>query len=138
MATPVRKIKNEIELTDPNNARVVLDKNKDALYFTRAVIPFDRNEIPAGDAIARGIYYKHIGIYAYRKDFLLKITQLPVGNLEQIEKLEQLRVLEHGYKIRTIETDYHSLSVDTEEELLSINNYIRDNNISMDDDDERM
>ncbi len=138
MATPVRKIRNEIELIDPNNARVVIDNNRDAIYFTRAVIPYDRNQDPLNQSIARGIYFKHVGIYAYRRDFLLKLAKLPPGHLEEIEKLEQLRVLEHGFKIRTIETDYHSMSVDTEEELQHINKYIAENNIKMDGDDERL
>jgi 3-deoxy-manno-octulosonate cytidylyltransferase (CMP-KDO synthetase) len=132
MATPIRKIKNEQELVDPNNARVVIDHNKDALYFTRAVIPFDRNKISLQDGISKGIYFKHVGIYAYRKDFLLKLADLPVGHLEEIEKLEQLRVIENGYKIRTIETEYVSMSVDTEQDLNLVNNFIEQNKIKMD------
>ena len=69
-------------------------------------------------------YYKHIGIYAYRKSFLNKLTALPVSQLEKAEKLEQLRVLENGYKIYAIETDYESISVDTQEDLYKVNKMI--------------
>jgi 3-deoxy-manno-octulosonate cytidylyltransferase (CMP-KDO synthetase) len=132
MATPIRKIKNEQELIDPNNARVVIDHNNDALYFTRAVVPFDRNKKSLKEGISKGIYFKHVGIYAYRKEFLLKLAELPAGQLEEIEKLEQLRVLENGYKIRTIETEYVSMSVDTEQDLNQVNSFIEINKIKMD------
>jgi len=138
MSTPIRKILNEKELREPNNARVVIDNNKDALYFTRAVIPFDLNQDSVLEGISKGIYYKHIGIYAYRREFLLKLAGLPLGRLEEIEKLEQLRVLENGYKIRTFETNYLSMSVDTEQELNYINKFIEEQEINMDGNDERL
>ena len=138
MATPVRKINNLKDLTDPNNARVILDKNGDALYFTRAVVPFNRNTPDAGDWLKSGVYYQHLGIYAYRREFLLKLAALPPGNLEQIEKLEQLRVLESGYRIRTVQTEYESISVDTADELNDVNFFVKQHGIKMDISYEKM
>lgn len=120
MATPVKKIDKAAELVDPNLVRVVRDKYNYALYFTRAVIPHVRDE-EEGNWLKSHEFFKHIGIYAYRKDFLLKLTQLPVSTLEKAEKLEQLRVLENGYRIYTVETCYDSISVDTEEDLKRVN-----------------
>jgi len=138
MATPVKIIKTEKELTDPNNARVIIDNQGDALYFTRAVVPYFRGVKDTLDWLKSGTYFKHIGIYAYRRDFLLKLAALPQGKLEQIEKLEQLRVLEYGYRIRTVLTDYESISVDTPDELDEVNNYVQQNGIKMDVDHEKM
>ncbi len=121
MATPVKKIETRADLTNPNLVRVVRDRQNFALYFSRSVVPYLRD---AGDPkgwLEQFNFYKHVGIYAYRKDFLLKLTALPPGNLEQAEKLEQLRVLENGFKIFTIETHYNSISIDTPEELEMLN-----------------
>ncbi len=121
MATPVKKIESRADLTNPNLVRVVRDRQNFALYFSRSVVPYLRD---AGDPkgwLEQFNFYKHVGIYAYRKDFLLKLTALPPGNLEQAEKLEQLRVLENGFKIFTIETHYNSVSIDTPEELEMLN-----------------
>ena len=131
IATPISQIKYVEDLTDPNLVRVALDNKSDALYFTRAVIPYYRDLKKYEDWLESYPYYKHIGIYAYRREFLLELTTLEPGKLEQVEKLEQLRVLEHGYKIRTVLTDYQSRSVDTEEDLYKINKYISDHHITM-------
>jgi 3-deoxy-manno-octulosonate cytidylyltransferase (CMP-KDO synthetase) len=125
-------------LTDPNLARVVLDHDGNALYFTRAVIPYFRDIEKYEDWLAKYDYYKHIGIYAYRKDFLLHINSLEPGQLEKVEKLEQLRVLEHGYKIRTVITDYQSRSVDTEEDLLEMNEFIAHHHLNTEEIDAKM
>ena len=138
MATPIKIIKTEKELTDPNNARVVIDNQGDALYFTRAVVPYYRGVKDYAEWLNTGTYYKHIGIYAYRREFLLRLAALPQGNLEQTEKLEQLRVLENGYRIRTVLTEYESISVDTSDELDEVNNYVQKNGIKMDADHEKM
>lgn len=98
-------------LSNPNFAKVVVDKDSNALYFSRALIPFDRQ---SGLPIT---YYKHIGIYAFRKETLLHFTQWPLGKLEQIEKLEQLRYLENGVKIRMVSTEYTGIGIDTPAEL---------------------
>ncbi len=131
MATPVKRVSSGEELFNPNLVRVVVDKNGDALYFTRAVIPFNRDEDEKDRWPDHFGYLQHIGIYAYRKDFLLKVANLPESNLEKIEKLEQLRVLEHGFPIRTVMTDYDSMSVDTPEDLVKLKNYIQKNNLTV-------
>ncbi len=110
MATLKQKITEESELSNPNVVKVVTDKDDFALYFSRSLIPFVRPPYTF-------YIYKHIGIYVYRKDFLLKLIQLPPTKLEQAEKLEQLRVLENGYKIKVIKTCYPSIGVDTKEDL---------------------
>jgi len=138
IATPVTRIKSVEDLTDPNLARVVLDHDGNALYFTRAVIPFYRDKNKYEEWLHNHPYYKQIGIYAYRKDFLLHITSLEPGQLEKVEKLEQLRVLEHGYKIRTVISDYQSRSVDTEEDLIEMNEFISHHHLTMEEIDAKM
>jgi 3-deoxy-manno-octulosonate cytidylyltransferase (CMP-KDO synthetase) len=113
MATVIKEIKTEAEINNPNVVKVVIDHNRYALYFSRSVIPYNRNaERPSGLR-----YFKHLGLYAYRKDFLMVYKDWPKSMLEAAEQLEQLRVLEAGYKIKTIETDIESLAVDTPEDL---------------------
>jgi 3-deoxy-manno-octulosonate cytidylyltransferase (CMP-KDO synthetase) len=91
---------------------VVTDRDGDAIYFSRLPVPFCRGgEGPAPD------YYKHIGLYVYQRDFLLGYSGLPVGPLERAERLEQLRALENGFRIRVVETEYESVGVDTQEDL---------------------
>lgn len=98
-------------LSNPNFAKVVVDKDSNALYFSRALIPYDRQSgLPF-------TYYKHIGIYAFRKETLLQFTQWPIGKLEQVEKLEQLRYLENGVMIRMVSTEYTGIGIDTPAEL---------------------
>jgi len=118
--TLIYKIKKEEEIYHPNAVKVVFDKNNFAIYFSRATIPCDRDgkgDIP---------YYKHHGIYAYRKSFLMTFTELKEGYLERIEALEQLRALEHGYKIKVVETLHDSVEVDTPEELERVKRIITD------------
>jgi 3-deoxy-manno-octulosonate cytidylyltransferase (CMP-KDO synthetase) len=110
MATLIYKIVREEEITHPNAVKVVFDQDHFALYFSRSTIPYVR------DWGAKA-YYKHHGIYAYRRAFLKEFTKLPEGNLEQLEALEQLRALEHGYRIKVVETPYDSVEVDTPQEL---------------------
>ena len=113
MATVIKEIEHLTELSDPNVVKVVIDRNHDALYFSRAPIPFLRDK--KNTEMAR--YYKHLGLYAYRRDFLFAFQRLPKSRLEQLEQLEQLRVLEAGYKIKTIETHEESIGIDTPEDL---------------------
>jgi 3-deoxy-manno-octulosonate cytidylyltransferase (CMP-KDO synthetase) len=138
MATPVTRIKTQADLIDPNLVRVALDHKSNALYFTRSVIPFYRDLKNHDEWLENFEYYKHVGIYAYRREFLLHLTEIEPGKLENVEKLEQLRVLEHGYKIRAVITDYQSRSVDTEEELIEMNKYINNHQITMDELDAKM
>jgi 3-deoxy-manno-octulosonate cytidylyltransferase (CMP-KDO synthetase) len=109
MGTLKKRMDDPEELRNPNVVKVVTDLRGDAIYFSRSAIPFVRS----GEAP----HYKHIGLYVYRRDFLLGYSSLPVGPLEQAEKLEQLRALENGYRIRVVETGYESLGVDTPEDL---------------------
>lgn len=120
MATPIKKIESDEDLMDPNLVRVVKDVNNYALYFTRNVIPYLR-DFNKEEWLPNFNFYKHVGIYAYRKSFLNILTKLPESSLEKAERLEQLRVLENGYKIYTVETDYDSMSVDTSEDLKKAN-----------------
>jgi 3-deoxy-manno-octulosonate cytidylyltransferase (CMP-KDO synthetase) len=111
MATLIYRIVREEEITHPHAVKVVFDCNRNALYFSRATIPFVRDEG------LRATYYKHHGIYAYRRDFLSAFTGLDEGVLERLEALEQLRALERGYRIRVVETAHDSVEVDCPEEL---------------------
>ena len=111
MATLMKKIEKKEEFYNPNVVKVVIDKQGFALYFSRSPIPYLKDNF---------VSYKHIGVYGYRKDFLLTFVQLPRSPLEKIENLEQLRVLENGYKIKMIETDYELIEVDTKEDLRNI------------------
>ena len=110
MATMIKKIKKNEELIDPNVVKVVIDRFANALYFSRSPIPFEKGE-------PSKIFYKHLGLYAYTKDFLFTFTNLPKSNLETAESLEQLRALENNYKIKTIETEFETVGVDTPEDL---------------------
>jgi 3-deoxy-manno-octulosonate cytidylyltransferase (CMP-KDO synthetase) len=138
MTTPIKKIQSYKELTDSNLVKVVIDENYDALYFSRTTIPYIRDVQEQKEWIKHCNYYKHIGIYTYRREFLLKLKTLQRGRLENAEKLEQLRVLENGYKIRTILTDYESISVDTPEDLDNVNKYVREKYLKVDVVNERM
>ncbi|PKN10998.1 MAG: 3-deoxy-manno-octulosonate cytidylyltransferase [Deltaproteobacteria bacterium HGW-Deltaproteobacteria-5] len=111
MSTLIYKIILDAEITHPHAVKVVLDHQNFALYFSRATIPYVRDKNLKAD------YYKHHGIYAYRRDFLDTFTKLPEGNLEKLEALEQLRALEYGYKIKCVITPYDSVEVDNEQEL---------------------
>ncbi len=114
MSTLIYKIRRDEEITHPNAVKVVFDRDHFAVYFSRATIPYVRDPGQTAD------YYKHHGIYAYRKDFLQKFTRLREGTLERLEALEQLRAIEHGYKIKVVETPYDSVEVDTCEELARV------------------
>ena len=110
MGTLKKRIERPDEITNPNVVKVVTDISGNAIYFSRAAIPHMRSD---GEA---PVCFKHIGLYVYRRDFLLGYSDLPVGPLEQAERLEQLRALENGFRIRVVETEYESLGVDTPED----------------------
>jgi 3-deoxy-manno-octulosonate cytidylyltransferase (CMP-KDO synthetase) len=112
MGTLKKRIENAEEITNPNVVKVVTDLAGNALYFSRSPIPHVRETGGASPAS----FFKHVGLYIYRRDFLLDYPDLPVGPLEQAERLEQLRALENGFKIRVVETEYESLGVDTPED----------------------
>ena len=122
LGTLVKRIKNPDEITDPNVVKVVFDPGMFALYFSRAPIPFHRDEW--GSGLFRGSIelqnfqcYKHIGIYSYRRDVLLSLAGMEPTELEKTEKLEQLRALENGMKIKVRETSFETFGVDTPEDL---------------------
>lgn len=114
MATLIHKLDNSQELSSPNVVKAVKDKDNFALYFSRLPVPYLRDAAAAQGKIS---FYKHIGLYAYTRDFLQVFTNLPQGRLEMAEQLEQLRVLECGYKIKLIETDFDTTAVDTPADL---------------------
>jgi 3-deoxy-manno-octulosonate cytidylyltransferase (CMP-KDO synthetase) len=111
MATLKKRIDHPADLSDPNMVKVVTDSRGMAIYFSRLPIPFVRE---TGDRIP---HYKHIGLYVYRREFLLQYPDLPAGPLERSERLEQLRALENGFKIHVGETEYDSIGIDTPEDL---------------------
>lgn len=120
MATVATELTDAEEMNNPNNVKVVIDKNNNALYFSRSLIPYPRN-------VGKSKVFKHIGIYAYRRNFLLNYAKMQPTELEQAESLEQLRALENGYKIRVIKSDCKFVGVDTEEDLKLVNEiYKRD------------
>lgn len=116
IATLVKKITNTEELINPNVVKVVTATGGKALYFSRAAIPFVRGYTES-EFLEKAAFFKHIGIYAYRTEVLKSITNLPAGNLETAESLEQLRWLEHGLTIHTAVTQLESFAVDTPEDL---------------------
>jgi 3-deoxy-manno-octulosonate cytidylyltransferase (CMP-KDO synthetase) len=124
MATLMHRLEREEDLADPSVVKVVTDLAGNALYFSRSLIPYPRQS--AAHAV-----FEHVGLYVYRRDFLLKLASLAPTPLEQIESLEQLRVLEHGYPIRVVETHCHDsafsgFSVDTESDLLRAEAMLRE------------
>lgn len=123
MATVMTPMVSEEEKNNPNNVKVITDRNGYALYFSRSLIPYPRNDegVPV---------YKHIGIYAYRRDFLLKYAKMAPTPLESTESLEQLRALENGYKIKVVKTDYRFVGVDTAEDLALVNKIYREEGLA--------
>jgi 3-deoxy-manno-octulosonate cytidylyltransferase (CMP-KDO synthetase) len=118
MGTLKKRIEDVREISDPNVVKVVTDRFENAICFSRAAIPYLRGphlgDSGDGGSVAR---FKHIGLYIYRRNFLLRYPELTVGPLERAEQLEQMRALENGFKIRVVETDYESLGVDTPDDL---------------------
>jgi 3-deoxy-manno-octulosonate cytidylyltransferase (CMP-KDO synthetase) len=117
----MQKISEPIDIDNPNIVKVVVNDQQDAMYFSRSPIPYNRNrqsDIP---------YFRHIGVYAFRKQTLLDFTRWPLGRLENAEKLEQLRYLEHGVSIRMIETHFTGIGIDTPEDLEKAKKLIKGN-----------
>ncbi len=120
ISTLARRIEEERELIDPNVVKVVFDKEGFALYFSRSTIPYyrDRWKDTSGINLQEGVkVYKHIGIYGYRRDVLIRLTKTPQSELEGIERLEQLRALENGFKIKVGITSFNTIGIDTPEDL---------------------
>lgn len=125
VGTAVKKIQSIEELLTPSVVKVVLDKNCYALYFTRSLIPFVRDSAEVTDWLKHATFYKHLGIYVYRSSFLQSYAGLSPTLLEQAEKLEQLRILEHGYRIKAAVTEFDSTPVDTQEDLEKVRKLIK-------------
>ncbi len=121
VATAIKRMESSKDLDNPNVVKVVINKDHYALYFSRSCIPFNRD----AEAFKNLCYYKHLGIYAYRKSFLIGFNKLMESKLESTEKLEQLRILESGYAIKTVITDQDSIGVDTEEDLKKVRAILR-------------
>jgi 3-deoxy-manno-octulosonate cytidylyltransferase (CMP-KDO synthetase) len=119
MSTLAFRIVNPREYLDPKDVKVVMDEQGDALYFSRAPIPYCRDEGDEFDS------YKHLGVYAYRVHFLEIFQKLPMGRLEVIEKLEQLRALEYGHRVRVVVTAYDSPEVDLPVDITRIEELLR-------------
>jgi len=117
VGTLVKKIDDAENLISPNIPKVVIDKDFYALYFSRSIIPFHRDRTDQRKWIKNENYYQHIGLYIYRREFLLKFVKLPISNLERIERLEQLRILENGYKIKVALTETESIGVDVPSDI---------------------
>jgi 3-deoxy-manno-octulosonate cytidylyltransferase (CMP-KDO synthetase) len=118
IASLMLKIEDEKEIINPNNVKVVTDEQNYALYFSRSPIPYPREK-------SKAIYYKHIGIYGFRKEALLKFTKLPINNLEATEKLENLRFLANGLKVKMVETNKIAIGIDTPEDLEKANDLFK-------------
>ena len=121
MASAMHLIKKVKDLKNPNVVKVIVNKFNEAIYFSRSIIPHHRDEWEAllnhHDTIPKSLkFYRHLGIYGYTKEFLIKYSKMQMTYLERLEKLEQLRVIENGYKIKMIETDYNSIGIDTEDD----------------------
>lgn len=125
MSTLKYKLTDMTEIENPNAVKVVTDKNDFAIYFSRSVIPYPRN-------LNMDNYYKHVGIYGYKRDFVMEYAKMESTPLELSESLEQLRVLENGYKIKVLETPYKIIGVDTQEELERVREYITKNGLVID------
>ena len=121
MAT-LKTLMGEEDYNNPNAVKVVTDQNGYALYFSRSLLPYPRNRK------ADFKVYKHVGIYAYRRDFLLQYAALAPTPMEQIESLEQLRVLENGFKIKVLTSDFQGIGIDTKEDLDAVNKIFEQTN----------
>jgi 3-deoxy-manno-octulosonate cytidylyltransferase (CMP-KDO synthetase) len=119
LSTQMIKVTDYELLFNPSEVKIVVNKNMEALYFSRTPIPYFKDK-PQNEWHLHHVYYRHAGMYAYRTDILEKIAKLPFSSLEKAESLEQLRWLEHGYKIKCIITDFESLCVDSPEDIDTI------------------
>ena len=131
MGTLVRKIKKPDDLVSPDTVKVVLDAAGRAMYFSRSPIPFHRDRQDISDWLSDTAYYRHVGIYSYRRDFLLRFAEWKPTVMEEIEKLEQLRALEKGYAIATAETDSEPISVDTPEDLERVRRLVDERELTL-------
>jgi 3-deoxy-manno-octulosonate cytidylyltransferase (CMP-KDO synthetase) len=128
VTTLIKRIETLKELRSPDVVKVVFDYNNFALYFSRTAIPFARTAISDSAAIEITDYYKHIGLYVFRRKALFDFTNYKQTDLEKTEMLEQLRMLENGMRIKVVRTDYRSYAVDTPEDIITIENHLLSSN----------
>ena len=119
IGTLVKEIKQEADVRNPNRIKVVLDEKGNGIYFSRSPIPHVANT-PHSAWLEKNTFFKHIGIYAWRKNTLTALLNLPVCPLEKVESLEQLRWLYYGYKIRTVETTIETPNIDAPEDVEAV------------------
>lgn len=129
LATQMIPIDRSDLLFNEGEAKIVLNENNEAIYFSRAAVPF-LNKVKKEEWHLHHTYYRHVGMYAYRRDILERITQLPVSPLEKAESLEQLRWLENGFRIKCIATKFESHCIDTPEDLQKMLRYMETSSIS--------
>jgi 3-deoxy-manno-octulosonate cytidylyltransferase (CMP-KDO synthetase) len=129
MATLARRMTNGADIENPNKARIVLDQRQRALYFSRAAVPFARDIHEKSQWPEVYPYYEHIGIYAYRREFLFQFTALPPALLEQTEKLEQLRALENGFVIKVGIGSFDSVCVDVPQDVKAVEQRMKELNL---------
>lgn len=128
IATLVKKIENDEVLFNPNRPKVVMDRNSNALFFSRETIPHIRG-VEKRDWLAKHIFYSHLGMYAYQREVLQQITTLKPSTLELVESLEQLRWLENGLVIKVAETKFESIGIDTPEDLEAAHLFLKNTSI---------
>lgn len=122
ISTLVKIIKDENEINNPNLVKCIFDKNNYAIYFSRNKLPYERKNYEDN-------FYGHIGLYCYTKNALLKMTKLPQSNIEKAECLEQLRAIYNGMKIKVSVVESNAIGIDTKEDLLAFENYVKKNNL---------
>jgi len=115
MSTLMAKVHNLSLLEESHIVKVIADRNGYALYFSRSPLPYQASDF----------FYQHVGIYGYRRDFLLNFKQLPPSRLEKLEKLEQLRALENGIRIKMVEIPFATLSVDTPQDIIKVEQFLK-------------
>ncbi|HEY6951303.1 MAG TPA: 3-deoxy-manno-octulosonate cytidylyltransferase [Bacteroidota bacterium] len=125
VGTLARRIASAEELINPGIVKVVMDKNSNALYFSRSIIPYVRDEAERSMWLSKRTFYKHIGLYVFRKEFLLGFSRMPESGLEQSERLEQLRILENGFNIKVGITEFDSIPIDTSADAERVVNILK-------------
>jgi 3-deoxy-manno-octulosonate cytidylyltransferase (CMP-KDO synthetase) len=126
VGTLAKRITSIDELLNPGVVKLVVDKNSFALYFSRSIIPFVRDEAETSKWLAKRTFYKHIGLYVFRRDFLLGFASMAESGLEQAEKLEQLRILENGFRIKVGFTEHDSIPIDTQADVDRVVNILKE------------
>lgn len=123
MSTLKYKITDLVDINSPSVVKVVVDKDDFALYFSRCAVPFNRDD---AKGLERPAYYKHVGLYVYRRDFLMKFAGMESTPLENAEKLEQLRALENGFRIKVVTTEYDTIGVDEPKDLIKAEEILKE------------